>query len=228
MAQPPSTDEPKDSNILTPAVVAADSPVSNLSAEAESRLPEEQSHKEELASPRLRESASPVAILNQEDTVAQEVEASSQSAKAVRAKVLHLNAKFVGDVSIPDGTPLPPSAEFTKIWSLENTGDTIPAGTRVIFVGGETFSHEAGDCQIKEDVATHKKFSVTLAGLRAPSGAGKTYTGFWRLTDRDGQVFGDRLWIECVFSFQVLSCSADDPASYSESMWSNPTPRKTA
>lgn len=191
-------------------------------------LPEEQSHKEELASPKLRESASPVAILSQEDSVAQAIEAGPQLAKAAGAEVPRLNAKFVGDVSIPDGTPLPPSAEFTKIWSLENIGGTIPAGTRVIFVGGETFSHEAGDCQIKEDVAAHKKFSVTLAGLRAPSGAGRTYTGFWRLTDRDGQVFGDRLWIECVFSFQVLSCSADDPASYLESMSSNPTPRKIA
>ncbi|KAJ9110659.1 hypothetical protein QFC19_001488 [Naganishia cerealis] len=108
-----------------------------------------------------------------------------------------LNVAFVDDVSIPDGTPLPPAAEFTKVWKLENTGNAvIPAGTAITFVGGENFAHKQGTAQVEEDVAVGAKFLVALPGLRAPGVSGETYTGFWRLSDGQGQMFGDRLWTE--------------------------------
>ena len=178
---------------LAAAAVVVDSLASNIPAEAESTSLKAEPQDEELVVSKSGEDPNSVMAPSQEEPVAEEMEGGLQSAQL---KGLRMNARFVADMSIPDGTRLPPSAEFTKIWSLENVGDTIPAGTRVVFVGGETFSHEAVDCQIREDVAADKKFLVTLGGLRAPSGAGRTYTGFWRLTDREGQVFGDRLWIE--------------------------------
>lgn len=104
---------------------------------------------------------------------------------------------FVDDVSIPDKTPLPPAAEFTKVWKLENTGNVvIPAGTPVIFVGGEKFSHKEGSVRVEQDVPVGSNFLVSLTGLRAPKGSGETYTGFWRLSDGEGQLFGDKLWTE--------------------------------
>lgn len=108
-----------------------------------------------------------------------------------------LGVTFMDDVSIPDKTPLPPAAEFTKVWKLENTGNVvIPAGTPVIFVGGEKFSHKEGSVRIEEDVPVGAKFMVSLAGLRAPKVSGETYTGYWRLCDGEGQLFGDKLWTE--------------------------------
>lgn len=135
-----------------------------------------------------------------------EMQPSATPAEAVAASVetLHtqvatpvFDARFVNDVSIPDETPLPPAAEFTKVWKLENTGNVvIPSGTSVIFVGGERFSHKEGGARVEEDVAVGATFLVSLAGLRAPKVPGEKYTGFWRLSDVNGQLFGDKLWTE--------------------------------
>jgi hypothetical protein len=128
-----------------------------------------------------------------------ETSAASDEVASVEAEEHQaiLNVTFVDDVSIPDKTPLPPAAEFTKVWKLENSGNVvIPAGTPVIFVGGEKFSHKEGSVRVEEDVPVGGKFLVSLAGLRAPKVSGEIYTGFWRLSDGEGQLFGDKLWTE--------------------------------
>ncbi|KAJ9118748.1 hypothetical protein QFC22_003969 [Naganishia vaughanmartiniae] len=121
----------------------------------------------------------------------------STSTVLVESEQPVLNVTFIDDVSIPDGTPLPPAAEFTKVWRLQNTGTAIiPAGTAVVFAVGENFGHKQGTVKVEEDVAVGANFLVSLPGLRAPGVPGETYTGFWRLAGEDGQVFGHRLWIE--------------------------------
>ncbi|KAJ9101220.1 hypothetical protein QFC21_003439 [Naganishia friedmannii] len=123
--------------------------------------------------------------------------AESTSTVLIESEKPVLNVTFIDDVSIPDGTPLPPAAEFTKVWRLQNTGNAIiPAGTAVVFAVGWNFGYKQGTVNVDEDVAAGAKFLVSLPGLRAPGVPGETYTGFWRLAGEDGQVFGDRLWIE--------------------------------
>lgn len=196
----------KESEDLVAAHVSLDNNASTSigSSEAEAMLPEVKLAAEKVASPTPEESTTIASsVMEEKENVIEEksIVGEAESTESTAPQRAMMSVKFVHDVSIPDGTPLPPSSEFSKIWDLENAGDVIPAGTRVIFVGGESFSQGAGEVRIKDEVATGARFLVTLAGLRAPKDAGKNYTGFWRLANSEGQVFGDRLWIECVTGY---------------------------
>jgi hypothetical protein len=48
---------------------------------------------------------------------------------------------FVSDVTIPDGTLLPPQKPFRKVWRIQNTGtSTWGTGYELVFVGGTRLS----------------------------------------------------------------------------------------
>jgi next-to-BRCA1 protein 1 len=49
-----------------------------------------------------------------------------------------LDARFVQDVTIFDGTELAPGTQFTKIWRLRNSGTfSWPKSTQLVHVGGD-------------------------------------------------------------------------------------------
>ncbi|PKY49567.1 hypothetical protein RhiirA4_248099 [Rhizophagus irregularis] len=49
-----------------------------------------------------------------------------------------LNARFIEDVNVPDGTILSPQTKFLKIWKMSNNGSiTWPESTALHFSGGE-------------------------------------------------------------------------------------------
>ena len=49
-----------------------------------------------------------------------------------------LDARFVQDVTIFDGTELAPGTPFTKIWRLRNSGTLVwPKETQLVHVGGD-------------------------------------------------------------------------------------------
>lgn len=46
--------------------------------------------------------------------------------------------RFVTDVSISDGSPLPPNTRFVKTWCMRNDGQvTFPPGAKMMPVGGD-------------------------------------------------------------------------------------------
>lgn len=46
--------------------------------------------------------------------------------------------RFVTDVSISDGSPLPPNTRFVKTWCMRNDGQvTFPPGCKMMPVGGD-------------------------------------------------------------------------------------------
>jgi next-to-BRCA1 protein 1 len=52
-----------------------------------------------------------------------------------------LESRFILDVTVPDGTLMPPSSPFTKIWRMHNNGSIMwPLGTQLIWVGGDQFA----------------------------------------------------------------------------------------
>lgn len=40
-------------------------------------------------------------------------------------------AKFVGDVTVPDGSTFKPGVRFTKMWAMLNSGQAMWEGTKV-------------------------------------------------------------------------------------------------
>jgi hypothetical protein len=53
-----------------------------------------------------------------------------------------LDAQFVQDVTMFDGTELAPGTEFTKIWHLRNSGSSAwPPQTQLVHVGGDELGY---------------------------------------------------------------------------------------
>ena len=79
------------------------------------------------------------------------------AAKAAAAfeKLSGLDARFVKDVNIFDGTEVAPGSQVTKIWRLQNSGVIPwPQHTRLVHVGGhklgaqDSVSLEVRKCHI--------------------------------------------------------------------------------
>jgi hypothetical protein len=98
-------------------------------------------------------------------------------------------AKFVRDITIPDGTQLSPEQEFTKTWRLQNTG-TCPwtSGYSIVFTKGDRMEAPA-EVQISDaTVAPGEEVDVSV-DLVAPADTG-SFQGDWQLRSASGQTFG--------------------------------------
>merc|ERR1719498_1369987 len=127
-----------------------------------------------------------------------------------------LSARFVRDVTIFDGTQMPPRTPFTKIWRLKNNGDMPwPPGTKMLFVGGDQMAHEmAVPLSRTSPVLPGEEVDVAVA-MTAPAELGR-YLGYWRLVGPMGRRrFGHRVWchIQVVDPHVVAAPAAEDFAS---------------
>jgi len=106
-----------------------------------------------------------------------------------------LSAKFVDDVTVPDGQAFPPGAEFVKCWRLLNTSERDwPEDTELVFVAGDPLSDSALPPVVIGEVAAGAEFDVWTGELKAPDTPGR-YVGYWRMK-AEGELFGNSLWIE--------------------------------
>ncbi|CAG8656232.1 7940_t:CDS:10, partial [Funneliformis mosseae] len=134
-------------------------------------------------------------------------------------KVSMLNSCFIEDVNIPDGTVLVPQAQFLKIWKMSNNGGvTWPESTVLQFVGGQRMFNDSLVKNGEEGTAPYIPVGAVEVGktldisadLQAPSEPGK-YVSFWRLTDKDGNRFGHRVW--CDIDVEAVDQSTNMSAS---------------
>ncbi|CAL9165266.1 unnamed protein product [Musa hybrid cultivar] len=107
-----------------------------------------------------------------------------------------LESRFIQDVTVYDGTVLPPSTPFTKIWRMQNNGSTRwPYGTRLVWVGGDRFANR--DSVLLEIPAdgfpVNEKVDIAV-DLTSPAMPGR-YFSYWRLASPSGQKFGQRVWV---------------------------------
>jgi hypothetical protein len=97
-------------------------------------------------------------------------------------------ARFVKDVTVPDGTLLPPNASFTKVWRLQNIGScTWDSRYSLVFVNGDRMSG-ASPSALTQVVAPGNTVDVSVA-LVAPTSSGK-FKGNWMLQNPSGGRFG--------------------------------------
>ncbi len=101
--------------------------------------------------------------------------------------------KFIDDVSYPDRGPgtgpnLIPGTHFTKIWRLQNNGTcTWDSSYHLYFISGNAMNGPAAQT-LTGTVAPMQTIDVSVE-LIAPTVVG-TYTGYWKLQDPNGVVFG--------------------------------------
>jgi len=99
------------------------------------------------------------------------------------------NSAFMGE-TIPDGTVFKPGADFTKTWTLQNTGTCK-------WDDGYVFAFVAGDKLDGYDVALKKSSdfidpgeSITFSIDMTAHIAENTYEGCWKMKDDQGYFFG--------------------------------------
>lgn len=97
-------------------------------------------------------------------------------------------AKYVADVTVPDGTNFSAGAAFTKTWRLKNIGScTWTTGYSLVFSSGEKMGGPDA-VPLPTTVAPGQTVDISV-NLTAPS-AGGSYRGFWMLKNASGATFG--------------------------------------
>jgi hypothetical protein len=128
-------------------------------------------------------------------------------------------ASYIGDITIPDGTMVPPGTQFVKTWSIRNAGScTWTSDYTLVWTGGDmkgpSNSYQLTTSNILPGQTAH--VSVTLT---APTSFIK-YRSFWKLMNKNKQIFGimdntgkeQSIWAEIfvgnTYSFVANMCSA--------------------
>ena len=100
-------------------------------------------------------------------------------------------ARFVADVTIPDGTRLEPGQTFLKQWRVRNSGTTTwNSSYRLAFFDDQKLS---GPDNVPVPAAKPGEELVVSVSLAAPTTPG-TYRSTWRLRNAQGQPFGENLF----------------------------------
>lgn len=98
------------------------------------------------------------------------------------------DAKFIADITIPDGTSFATPSAFTKTWRVQNIGTCTWNTTYSLkFVGGAQLGGPAA-IAIPGDVVPGSEIDLSV-GLTS-SGTAGSYIGQWRLTNSTGNAFG--------------------------------------
>ena len=112
-------------------------------------------------------------------------------------------ARFIDDVTIPDGTEFEPGAAFTKTWSLKNIGScSWTSGYDIIFYDGDAMGAPSS-VQITTGIVNTGQTVQISVDLTAPITPG-TYRGNWQLRDPSDVIFGienstsGSFWVEIV------------------------------
>ncbi len=143
------------------------------------------------------------------------------------------DAVYVSDVTIPDGTILAPGEEFKKTWQFQNTGTCDWSEDYLLtFISGDDMDGDT--TTIDEGVASGDTDSISV-WLVAPETTG-TYTGYWRLADEDGGLFGESVYVQIVVSDDAatitptptLTTTADDTSTPTATPTTGPTTTFTA
>jgi len=99
-----------------------------------------------------------------------------------------MNAAFVSDVSIPDGSEFAAGTSFTKTWRIRNSGTCAWDNVQLVFSSGSQMN---GPSSISVPVTAPGADVDVSVNLRAPSSPAD-YTGTWRLNS-GGTAFGTNL-----------------------------------
>ncbi|KAJ1919391.1 hypothetical protein H4219_001983 [Mycoemilia scoparia] len=104
-------------------------------------------------------------------------------------------AKFVEDVNISDGTEFVCGTNFTKIWSVVNTGtEEWPQGVTIQQTSGYPMNPIGHQQPLVPIGRCYEKIGIA-ADMTAPAMPGR-YRSLWRLKDHNGNFFGDMLWCD--------------------------------
>jgi len=100
--------------------------------------------------------------------------------------------------SIPDGSTISPSLEFTQTYTFKN-GSTTLNNCRLYFDGGDKMN-APDSVSLPSSISSGQQFSVDIK-MTAPSSVG-TYTNYWQIKDSSGNKLGPQVSTQ-------INCTAD-------------------
>ena len=101
--------------------------------------------------------------------------------------------RYIQDLTIPDHTVMKPGQSFTKSWLVQNNGTCAwQSGFKFSLVGGVTMGTTS--ISLNPTVAPGGRIPLSVS-LTAPTDQTGTLIGTWRMSDQDGNFFGDALTV---------------------------------
>ncbi|MCS7248898.1 MAG: NBR1-Ig-like domain-containing protein [Anaerolineales bacterium] len=91
-------------------------------------------------------------------------------------------ARFIRDVTVPDGTRFLPNQTFTKTWRLQNIGTCTWSGYSLVFDSGDAMG---GSASVPIGTVNPGQEVDLSVNLTAPGSEGK-YRGYWRIRNASG------------------------------------------
>lgn len=116
---------------------------------------------------------------------------ASESGTSISPTPSCYRLKFLQDVTIPDDTLMTPAEVFTKTWQVQNSG-TCPwrQGFQMILIGGDAMG--GSPFTVASTVNPGSKIEISIK-MVAPTNQTGIISGTWRMTDGNGNQFGDAL-----------------------------------
>lgn len=130
--------------------------------------------------------------------------------KALGTSTTGDNAKFSGDITIPDGTLINPGASFEKTWAVINTGTTTwTTDYQLIYLQGPQATTLF--VKLNKSVAPGETAQITLKFV-APTALG-SYTGWWTLYNASGYPFGDPMSVVFTVGNETATPTSSTPSA---------------
>lgn len=116
---------------------------------------------------------------------------------------------YLEDRTIPDLTQMKPNEVFTKTWYVQNNGGCAWApGFTFVNMGGDPMRGKP--LALTESVPAGAKREISIE-LAVPSGVNGLIQSSWRMTDQDGNFFGDTLSVNIVVGDLVTPTATTAP-----------------
>jgi hypothetical protein len=140
-----------------------------------------------------------------------------------------LDATFLEDATVPDGTTYTPNTRFLKEWRLRNAGTcTWTTDYDLVYVGGNRLSAQRA-IPLSESVRPGEsvELGVYMVAPRTPG----DYRGFWMLRNARGDLFGigddadDSFWVDIQVVGNVSDYYYDFALDYCNAIWRSETGR---
>jgi len=104
-------------------------------------------------------------------------------------------ARFVGDVTFPDGSSVEPGSVLRKTWKVRNDGEAAwPEGSALAFVSGDRIV-PAEHTDVPVPAVTAGAEAELSVKIQAPDATGR-HIAYFRLRTAEGTQFGQRLWAD--------------------------------
>lgn len=105
------------------------------------------------------------------------------------------NAKYVADVTVPDGTVFTADQTFTKTWRIQNTGTTTwTTNYSLVYLEGVLGTKDLQSVKLTKEVKPGETVDISV-NFTAPKTNGN-YISWWRMFSASGYLFGESMNVQ--------------------------------